>query len=232
MSNSSLAKTLTALPLLFFLAMPAFAIDGTASTAATSPAAVKKPAIGPARPLIKEKVQARKEVIQLAREKIASRTANLKAKLEKFKDKRKADLAEKINTNLNKINENQTSQMEKHLATMTNILNKLEARVNQAPPDIKDPDQARSAIASAREAIASASSAVSEQAQKDYTITVTSETRVKADAKTQRDKLHQDLTAVRKMVIEAKKAVSNAIRTAKSGAKVNPVNEEASVSGQ
>lgn len=161
-----------------------------------------------------DRIQRRVETRQ---EKMASREAQLRAKLQNFKDKRKAEIADRVNTNLNRINQNQTQQMLKHLEKMTTILNRLEARVNQGTPDIKDPAAAKEAIASASASIASATSAVQTQALNDYTITVTSEATVKANAKASRDKLHADLVAVRKQVIDAKKSVSNAIRVAKSG---------------
>lgn len=162
----------------------------------------------------REKVE---QKIEDLKEEIASKTAALKIKLQAFKDKRKAEIAERVNSNLNKINQNQTTQMQNHLNRMSTILDKLETRVNQGKPDIKDPADAKTAITSARSVIATASAAVSAQAQKDYTIQVTSETKVKIDAKLQRDKLHADLLSVRKSVIDAKQAVANAIRIAKSG---------------
>lgn len=172
--------------------------------------------------------------IETIKDKVASREAILKAKLQKFKDQRKASLAEKINTSLNRVNQNQTTQMQKHLATMNTILGKLENRINAQTSDIKDPAAAKTAIASARSAIASASALVTAQSQKDYTILITSESKVKADAKLQRDKLHTDLQTLRKAVMDAKQAVANAIRVAKLGA--TPENlaprKEGSTSGQ
>lgn len=150
----------------------------------------------------KDRVQDR---IETAKVKMATREAALKAKLDKFKDKKKAEIADRVNTNLNKINQKQTSQMLKHLAKMSAILDKLAARVISGSID------------DARASIASASSAVKLQADKDYTLTISSETKVKADAKKIRDLLHQDLQAVRTQVIDAKQAVGNAIRGAKSG---------------
>lgn len=158
---------------------------------------------------------------------LASKAAALKLRLQTFKDTKKAEIAERVNTNLNNVNQNRTSQMQKHLETMSSILDRLEARVNKQTPDIKDPVSAKAAIAAARETIATTSAAVSEQALKDYTIQVTSETRIRIDAKTQRDKLHTDLLALRKKVIDAKQAVANAIKVAKSG----PV-QEGTTSGQ
>lgn len=162
----------------------------------------------------------------------ASKSAAFRAKLQTFKDAKKAQIAERVNVNLNSINQNQTIQMSKVIDKMAVILDKLEARVNQGKPDIKDPAAAKAAIASAKAAIATASAAVSVQAQKDYTIQVTSENKIRTDAKTQRDKLHTDLQALRKTVIEAKTAVANAIRIAKSGALPTINSQEGTSSGQ
>lgn len=154
--------------------------------------------------------------LEITKENLASRAAALKTRLQAFKDQKKAGLAERINTNLNAINQNQTKQMQKHLNTMTNILDRLAFKVNQAAGNIKDPAAARAAITSARTSIATASAAVSAQAQKDYTIQVTSEARIKPDAKKQRDQLHTDLLALKKMIVDERQRVANAIRVARS----------------
>lgn len=153
-------------------------------------------------------------------EKLASRAAALKTRLQTFKDKRKAEIAERVSANLNALNQNQIAQMQKHLGNMSAILDKLENRINQ--PNTK------AAIVSARANIASSSAAVTAQSLKDYTIQVTSETKIKADAKLQRDKLHTDLQTLRKMVIDVKQSVANSIRIAKSGSEI----KEATSSGQ
>lgn len=199
---------------------PVFAQDATSSTKR-----IEK---------VKERVETRKEKVETritaTKEKMASREAALKEKLQAFRDKKKAEIAQRVNTNLNKINQNQTDQMQKHLDKMSALLDKLEARVNKASPDIKNPSLAKGANADARAAIASASSAVSAQAEKDYSLEVTTESRVKGEAQAKRDQLHKDLQAVRKQVIDAKQAVANAIRVAKSG-KVE-VPKEGTSSGQ
>lgn len=199
MSNSIFSKAsaiLTGLSILAMTAYPAFAQNPNTTVM----------------PIIRKGATASGTTM---REKLASKAAALKTKLQAFKDQRKATIAERVNTNLNNINQNQTAQMQKHLNTMSEILDKLEARVNKGTPDIKDPTSAKAAIASARTAISTASAAVSDQAQKDYTIQITSESRIRIDAKTQRDNLHKDLLATRKTVQNAKQAVANAIRTAK-----------------
>ncbi len=191
---------------LLFIVSPAFALNLSATREGNEKRVETK----------QKKVENR---ITMMREKQASREASLQTKLQTFRDKKKATAAARINENLNRINARQTGQMQKHLDQMTILLNKLEDRVNQGKPDIKDPALAKEAVASARATIATASAAVSTQAEKDYTITVTSESRIKTDAKTQRDRLHNDLLTLRKAVIDAKQSVANAIRTAKS----NPV---------
>ncbi len=219
------------------LIKPVFGEDATSPAAARREAIkekmdARKTAIQQKRDAFQEKVETRKENIEskiaAMREKVASHEAAFKAKLEAFKDKRKAEIAERVNTNLNKINQNYTDQMKKHLETMSAILDKLEARVNSNSPDIKDPTAAKTAIAEARAKIAAATAAVDAQAQKDYTITVTSESKVRADAQKMRDLLKTDIQALRKQLIDAKQSVSNAIRTAKSGSDM----KEGSQSGQ
>lgn len=162
---------------------------------------------------VKEKIENR---VEIRKEKMASREAKLKTELIKFKDKKKAEVAERVSTNLNKINQKQTEQMQKHLGTMSLILDKLEARINKNTP----------AIDAARSAISSASAAVTAQTQKDYTITVTTEDKIRTDVKLKRDQLHADLSEIRKMVNNAKKSVADAISNAKRSVK------EGSASGQ
>jgi Skp family chaperone for outer membrane proteins len=184
---------------------PVFAVDATSSTTR--------------REALAQKLEARKDSIAdkiaAMKEKIASKEAALKTRLAAFKDKRKAEIADRVNTNLNRINENQTAQMQQHLSRMSEILAKLEARVVAGSSEIKDPLVAKAAIASSRASIATASSAVTEQSQKDYTITVTSESQVRLDAQKVRDSLKTDIMGTRKLVIEAKQSVADAIRIAK-----------------
>ncbi len=172
------------------------------------------------RPLTTPRIEKRMDNLQTRmdgfRVKMASREAALKLKLDNFKDQKKAQIAQRVNTNLNQINANQTKQMQSYLDKMSALLDKLEARVNSGSPDIKDPVSAKAAIANSRAAIATASAAVSTQSLNDYTITVTTESRIKLDAMAQREKLFKDLKTVRALVIDAKQSVSNAIRVAKS----------------
>ena len=84
-----------------------------------------------------------------------------------------------------------------NLSRMTELLNKL----SKNTPD-----------ASVSAAITSAKEAVLLQSQKDYTVQVTTETKVKTDAKTVRDQLSADLLATRKLVIAAKQSLMEGVR--------------------
>lgn len=187
----------------FFFLNPVFAQDATSSTKGLEKIEARK-----ANTLqrIDTKKQNAENRMTAIREKIASKEAALKERLQMFKDKKKAEIAERVNTNLNKINQNQTDQMQKHLDKMTSLLNRLEDRVTS-----------KEGIADARVAIASASSAILTQAEKDYTLQVTTENQIRTAAQAMRDQLHKDLQAARAQVIDAKQSVANAIRVAKSG---------------
>lgn len=197
---------------------PVFALDAT-------PSATRKDRL-------EQKIDTRKEnmasKITTMKEKMASREAAMKVKLQAFKDKKKAEVAERVNTNLNRVNQNQADQMQKHLDKMSSLLDKLEARVNKGTTDIKDPAGAKAAIAEARAKIVSASSAVKSQGEKDYTITVTTETKIRADAQAKREELYKDIKSIRQQVIDARQSVSNAVRVVKGGT----VMKEGTTSGQ
>lgn len=214
------------------LAFPAIAQDSSPSAVRPTVKEKRLNTLDAKKQVAQQRLETKKENIQTKIEttkaKIASRAAALKTRLQNFRDQNKAVLAERINTNLNNVNQNQTTGMQNHLDKMSLILDKLEARVNNNKPDIKDPANAKAAIETARTNISTSSAAVSAQALKDYTITITSEGRIGLDAKTQRDALHKDLKAARQTVQEAKQSVASAIRIAKSG----PGPKESTPSGQ
>lgn len=149
--------------------------------------------------------------------KIASMEATFRAKLQTFRNQTKAQIAQKVNTQLNTINLTETTQMQSNLDKMSSIVDKLEVRINQAAPDVKNVDAARTAIADARTAIASASSAVKTQAANSYIIQVTTESRIRIDAEAIRNQLQKDLKTTRNLVIEAKQSVYNIVAVAKTG---------------
>lgn len=158
----------------------------------------------------RESIQQR---INEKRAEIASKAAILREKLQNFRDKIKAATVQRISDTLNRINQNQTGQMQKHLDKMSGMITRLESRVAEASGAGQNIASASGAVNDAKEAIASASAAVTAQAGMDYTISVSSESAVRVDAKQQRDRLHNDLKSVRQLVINAKQAVAKTIMT-------------------
>lgn len=215
----TISITLASLFLTLVSVTPSFAIDATTSTTTRREKMEKR--IDGMKDKFEQRMEDKKENFQLRmenfREKIASKEANFKKRLESFKDKRKSEIVGRININLNKINQHITDRMLKHLEKMSSILDRLNTRVNEGSPDIKDPAAAKLAIASASAAIAGANEAVKNQAVIDYSITEASESSAKKEAQEKRQKLHDDLQAVRKLVIGAKQAVAHAIKLTKSG---------------
>lgn len=214
-SLSLVKKIISALliSILFIFTSSAFA-----QTTATRPGQIRREAV-------KERVETRKEIITERREsiteklenmrdRIASKEATLKLRLAKFKDKVKAQIVERVATNLNQINENRVDHANKFLANATRILNKLQERVNQAASNSKDATSANSAIADAKAKIASASAAVASQSAREYTVSISSESAAKSEIKSTRDMFHTDWQGVRRLLTDAKQSVATAIRVA------------------
>lgn len=144
------------------------------------------------------------------KEKVASRTAQLKERLKTFRDQKKAQIVERVNDRIANINEVRTNNMLKHLNKMSGILAKLENRVNDITD--KDTTAAKTAINNAKAKVASAEAAVNTQAQKDYPIEATSEGTIKNNVVDARLALQRDLKALHELVKEARKAVGHAIQ--------------------
>lgn len=177
-------------------------------------------AVEPTRATIQQKVasKAAERVVKIEdrKEKIASKAATAREKIQLFKDKKRANVAEKINSQLPKINEQRTSHMSDLLARMSEILGKLEVRVAEAAQNGKDTSSAQNAITEAKTAIVAAQTAVDNQEIKEYGITVSTESKIGTDAKTAVSGLQSDLKTVRELVVTAKQAVGKAISTASS----------------
>lgn len=151
-------------------------------------------------------------------DRLATRSAELKSKLARFRDKVKAQKIEQINTNLAEINQKRTTQMEASLNRIQAIVSKLKTWVAEQKTAGKDVSELEQAITDAEASWASAITAVQAQANNDYTIEVSTERTVKADAKESRDKLHNDLKMVHDKVVMLRKDLAEAISLRK-GAK-------------
>lgn len=196
----------------------------TTTNATPSVKRITRPAVASAAAGLKEaakgRIADRKEMVQgrieSLRDRIASRAAELKTKLAKFKDKVKAGRVERINTNLNVINERRTSHMKLVLDQMSKLLEKFKAKSAEAAASGKDVSAINEAIKQVEAAIAEVDAAIKAQAEKDYSITVTTESTVRTDAQTARNNLRTDLKALHDKMVSLRQSLAKAISTAKS----------------
>ncbi len=153
-----------------------------------------------------QKIEDRKTAIstkmETVKEKVASRQANFK----QFKDQKKAEIATKLETNFNTVNQNRVSEMNKFLDQLTQILNKIIAKSQTATPSA-NLTTIQASITKAQTAIITARTAVTAQQAKTYSIATSTETNLAANAKTARQTLFSDLKATFQTIQLAKNAV-------------------------
>lgn len=157
----------------------------------------------------------RQEELTAKKEKVASEVAKrkgeLRLKLKTFKDQKKAQLAQRIDENLNKVNENRTNAMLNQLEQIGRILGKVEDRTASASANGQDMTSVESAIDEATVTISEAKAGVQEQSTKSYNVSATSEAKLRENVQAQRDALHSDLKAVHQLVKDARESVLDSI---------------------
>lgn len=142
---------------------------------------------------------------------IASGSAALRAKLQTFRDKKKAATIERINEAISRINQRRSSQMLQHVDVMNGILSKAESKVVAIQGAGQDVSMVMGDIQTAKAELAKAKTAVEDQSKKTYDINIASESGAKAAVKSTRDLLEQDLKATHGLVKEARRVLINAI---------------------
>jgi hypothetical protein len=143
--------------------------------------------------------------------KVASISGTLRAKLQSFRDKKKAATIERISDAITKINQRRSSQMLQHVDTMNSLANRTESRAISAQEAGTDVSLAMSEIQMAKTELAKAKTAVEDQSKKTYDINIASESGAKVAVKSTRDLLEQDLKATHGLVKEARRVLINAL---------------------
>lgn len=176
----------------------------TESTTATSSAASK---LKQQAEILREQKRAAVAKIKDARDEIkaqiTARKEEFKAKVETIKDLRKKALIEKIDVKLANLNVKQTAKFTDALTRIQGFLDK----VRQSATDTK----VLADILVAQNAIDSAKTVLETQADKSYTMEITDEATLKANAGTIVSQLRQDLSSVHKLVVAAKQAVQKVV---------------------
>jgi hypothetical protein len=138
---------------------------------------------------IRDAVEAKKLVLK---EKIASKEAEFKQKLQLIKDTKKKALIEKINEKINTINARHTERYAQIIGNLQLVFDKTETTMNKT---------------SALGAINAAKLAVENQASKTYTITIATEEGLRNSVGLVISQLRQDLNVAYKAVVNARQAV-------------------------
>lgn len=140
--------------------------------------------------------------------KITTQRENFKKSLLKIKDEKKRATAENINVKVQDLNAKATDQFSASISRIENVLVNIEARINSSGVTGADVSAVTANNAVAVKAIADAKAAIVIQSGKIYTINVTDEKTLRAEAQKVRDALNTDLRAVNEKV----KVAHNAVR--------------------
>ncbi|MEK7463282.1 MAG: hypothetical protein AAB621_02900 [Patescibacteria group bacterium] len=166
----------------------------------------------------KNKIEVQREELKTKRE---EQKVELKTKLEKIKDERKKATVEKLDKRFNEINVKMTAQWSDALLRLEDLLVKISLRADKAAANGADVSAVGPALEKAKIAIVAARTAISAQASKAYPIDIVSETELKSAVAQTREKLNQDLKAVREVMQLAHQATVDALTSLKGVPKVD-----------
>jgi len=139
--------------------------------------------------------------------KIEAKKNELEAKLQKITTERKQKITERIYDRINALNERMTDHYLDVLEKLEKILERVESRTAKAKANGKDVSEVEILISQAKDVIARAREEVKNQTQKIYQIELSNENNLKLDTGNARQKLHDDLKTVEKIVKEARESV-------------------------
>lgn len=158
----------------------------------------------------KEALTEKKDAIKVTRE---QNKEALKERLATFKDKKKQQIAMRLDTKVTEKNTHRTTQMTEALTRLSTLTDSIATKTATEKLQGKDTSAVEVAITDARQAILIAKAAVATQAAKDYTLETTGETTVKSDAKKFITTMMQDIKATHETVKSARLAVITAARS-------------------
>ena len=119
------------------------------------------------------------------------------------------------------VNAKMTTQWSNALLRLEDLLVKVSLRADKAAANGADVSAVGSALEKAKIAIVAARTAISAQASKTYPIDIVSETELKSAVAQTREKLNQDLKAVREVMQSAHQAAVDALTSLKGVPKVD-----------
>ena len=161
-------------------------------------------------PITRQMVQTLKSDYQQARSN--ARTA-FKEKLSQIKDTRKQSIVDKVDSRIQEINTKRTTQMSEALTRLTTILDKANAKVTPSTSST-----ATALVTTAHTKITAAQTAVETQKNKDYVLSITTDSALGQSVRTTLQTFSSDMNATHKTVVDARSAVIDAIKAVESEA--------------
>ena len=159
---------------------------------------------------LKTRVEQKREELKT---KVETKREELKQRLDKIKDERKKQVVERIDGQMDALNDRLLKHYLNVLDKLSDVLVKISTRTDKAEERGVDVAAVRTAVDAANSAIVAARSAIETQSGKTYTIQISTEEGLKNDVGKARQALHKDLTAVRLVVKAAHEAVRQAAKT-------------------
>lgn len=146
---------------------------------------------------------------------MAVKKAEFEEQLQTLKDETKKQIAEKISERLTTSNTNATNRMFEIIDKLNEIMLRIEAKVTDAKTNGIDTTVQEEGIQNAKFAIQGASDAITEQAAKEYIITVGDDTTLRNDVGTVVSQQKQDLRTTYELVRSARQAVRQVAKSLK-----------------
>ncbi|MDP3993918.1 MAG: hypothetical protein Q8P75_02995 [bacterium] len=199
------------------LALPVAALEDATSTRSVDRVEARRETIEQRRTEFEGRVEQRRADLKT---RIEQKRAELRERLQTIRDENKRRIVERIDRQMDALNERMLKHFEAVLNKLEGILSRISDRADRAESNGSDVSSVRSAITEAQDKIAAARSAITNQTGKTYTIEITGEERLKVDVGSARRALHSDLVKVRETVKAAHAATKNA---ATALAKVKPI---------
>lgn len=166
----------------------------------------------------KNKIEIQREGLKIKRE---EQKVELKNKLEIIKDERKKATVEKLDKRFDEINVKITTQWTNTLVRLEDLLVKISLRADKAATNGSDVSAVSSVLEKARATIVAARDAITVQVSKTYPIAVTSEAELRSAVAQTREKLNQDLKAVREIMRSTHQATVDVLTILKGVPKVD-----------
>ncbi|MBI5138344.1 MAG: hypothetical protein HZA95_00925 [Candidatus Vogelbacteria bacterium] len=158
---------------------------------------------------VRTNAEAIKKEVKMNREEAKK---DLKAKLLKIKDVKKKKIVEKLGTDITELNKRITDQYLKNLGKMTEILNRINSRADNAISKGIDVIAVKDAIVKAESSITSTTELINAQATKGYSFDLADESNLKAKVGEARQAFRDDLKTVQKAMSDSREAVRAAAK--------------------